>query len=170
MAVEIDDLMAAGDLDVEEIMRRIRAHIAARGGVVEPVEVTGAPQPEGRLARSLTGVLADASSAAGNVAVVMNVTRTPTPVLGPIIDSLRTKVHRLVIFYVNQMAARQMAFNAQVMRTLTALIKELDAGTVAGPELEALQRDLRDLRAACGRLRSGAETRPATGPVSGTEK
>ncbi len=163
MAVEIDDLMAADDLDVEEIMRRIRAHIAARGGIVEPVEVTGRPQPGGRLARSLAGALADASRAAGDVAVTMNVTRTPTPVLGPILDGLRAKVHRLVIFYVNQMAARQMAFNAQVMRTLTALISELDAGTIAGPELEALRRDLRDLRSACGPRSPDLQTPPLTG-------
>ncbi len=163
MSVEIDDLMAAGDLDVEEIMRRIRAHIAARGGIVEHVEVTGGPQPDGRLARSLAGALADASQAAGHVAVEMNVTRTPTPVLGPILDGLRTKAHQLVIFYVNQMAARQMAFNAQVMRTLTALIQELDAVSTAGPEVEALRGDLRDLRAAYGRRLPGAEIPPRSG-------
>ncbi len=132
MAVEIDDLIAAEDLDVEEIMRRIRAYITARGGVVAPVEVTGSPNPGGPLARSLAAGLAEASRAAGNVAVTMNVTRTPVPVIGPIVDGVRARFHQLVIFYVNQMAARQMAFNAQVMRTLRDLVEELDARAPTG--------------------------------------
>jgi hypothetical protein len=56
-----------------------------------------------------------------------------------LVQRLRAALHELVLFYVNRAAARQVRFNEQTARALTALVRDLEA-------------EVRDLRARLAKL------------------
>ncbi len=127
MSIEIDDILAAEQLDVEEIMRRIRAHIAQRRQAEGAEDVSpNMPRFAGRFSQKLYDELAQAHEASDKVVVSLYVTPSRLPVVGPVIAAFRRQLHQLVVFYINQMAARQVAFNVHMVAALRALVEELE--------------------------------------------
>lgn len=127
-----------GDVDVEEIMRKIRAHIAERklagGDERSPV-----PRFQGGFSLDLYDHLFEAIGEKEGAYATLNVTQSPIPIFGRMLDALRRKVHELVVFYVNQGATRQVLFNDHLVRAVSTLVEELEKAVVERAEVEELQ-------------------------------
>jgi hypothetical protein len=135
-----------GEIDVEEIMRKIKAHIAQRRLMEEGGQAV-TPHLQGRFAQALYDELSEAIQEKDKAYATLQVTRSPLPVVGWIVDTLRRKVHELVVFYINQGAARQIAFNDHIVRAFSALIEELEHSEGTRAEIEALQKQVEALQA-----------------------
>ena len=145
LQIDIDE---DAEIDVEEIMRKIRAHIAQRrlvgeqeGGQVMTLRFRGC------FTRVLYDELFEAIRENDRTYVPLCITQSSLPVLGRIIDALRRRVHELVVFYVNRGASRQAAFNNHIVRALGTLIAELEKDYTTKTELEHLQEQVESLKA-----------------------
>ncbi len=58
--------------------------------------------------------------------VKLNVTPVRIPVFGRIIEWARTKVHQLVLFYVNQLAVQQTQYNYHILQAISLLAQEME--------------------------------------------
>ena len=135
-----------GEIDIEEIMHQIRAHIAARRlsgdqSVVEVRRLAG-----DHFSSALYDHLYQAIQASDQVTVGLSVVPSRVPLIGPLLDVLRTKMHELVIFYVNRLAGQQVAFNGHIARAFSALVEELERNEATRTEIEALQEEVRALK------------------------
>lgn len=111
-----------GEIDVEEIIRQIRAHIASDDGEYRA-------QSHGN---SDSGLLPDvmipieaARRAQGESFVTVDFRKSRLPILGRVIDALRQATHQLVAYYVNRSATQQALFNKHVVEALSAIAKEI---------------------------------------------
>lgn len=129
-----------GEVDVEEIMRQIKAHIAQRKVAREEGgDWSTLPRLEGRFSRAVYDELAQAMRENDRVYAALLLTPSRLPVVGRMVDALRRKAHGLVIFYVNQVVDRQVAFNHHIIRAFTALLEDLERDDVAGADALARQ-------------------------------
>lgn len=110
------------DVNIEEIMQEIRRQILSK----KRVGKTELPVAGRRFSSAFYEQLYRADLALGEGGVKLDVTRSPLPVFGPLIDKLRAKVHQLVIFYVNQAVIPQNEFNARLFQAVTLLSQELE--------------------------------------------
>jgi FkbM family methyltransferase len=111
------DSLAAGTVDIETIMQGVRQQILERelpGQVQLPQEATSLP-PE------YYEHLFRAALSQGRLDIELDVTPSRTPVVGQLIDRLRAKFHALVVFYVNQFAAKQAEMNNHLLQALSVL-------------------------------------------------
>ncbi|MFW6068396.1 MAG: hypothetical protein ACOC9E_02320 [Chloroflexota bacterium] len=122
---------AAEEIDVEEIMQQIRARILAEQANLPQYGETLVDISGKRFSPEFYEHLYRANLAHNEVGVDLHVTRVSIPLLGPLVESLRRKVHELVLFYVNQVTAQQREVNAHLLQALSLLAKELDAETTA---------------------------------------
>lgn len=108
-------------VQIEEIMEAIRRHLAQR-------EQTGSPPstPEGPLPTAFYEHLNQARLAHDRIEPRIQVTSTDVPIIGPLLHTMRHKLHELILFYVNQLAANQIRFNAHMLQALTILSQELE--------------------------------------------
>lgn len=127
------------EVDVEDIMRRIRAYIARRKLMGGDEESGTAPRFRGGFSPILYDHLFTAIGEKEGAYATLNVTQSPIPLFGRLLDTVRRKVHELVVFYVNQSAARQVAFNDHLVRAFGALVEELEKGVVGRDEMGALR-------------------------------
>ena len=113
-------------VNVEEIMQQIRAEILAQ----RQSQLNGdAPQPRLRsnqLAPEFYEHLYQATMLYDQMQVTLHVQKSAVPIFGPLINRLRTAVHMLVLFYVQQLAAKQMAFSKQMLAALNSLSNEME--------------------------------------------
>ncbi len=58
--------------------------------------------------------------------VSLFVTPTSVPIVGGLLQRVRTALHQAIIFYVNMSAERQIAFNVEASRALNRLTASLD--------------------------------------------
>lgn len=123
------------EIDVEEIMQQIRARILAEQANLPQYRETLVDIDGKRFSPEFYEHLYRANLAHNDVGVDLHVTRVSIPLLGPLIETLRRKVHQLVLFYVNQVTMQQREVNAHLLQALSLLAKELDAG--GGAEDEA---------------------------------
>lgn len=120
----------AGTVDIETIMRGVRQQILERelpGQVQLPQEAASQP-PE------YYEHLFRATLSQGRLDIQLDVTPSPTPLVGPLMDRLRAKFHELVVFYVNQFAAKQAELNSHVLQALSVLGRA-EAGQPTGGAL-----------------------------------
>lgn len=114
-------------VDIEQIMRQIREQILSgksslqRGG--KPIVPAGGD----RFSPEFYEQLYYAGLAYDQVGVKMHVTKLPIPVIGSLLSWLRGKVHQLVLYYVNQVAAQQIKVNTHLLQALSLLSQELEA-------------------------------------------
>lgn len=133
-----------GEIDIEDIMRQIRAHIARRQG-----QVSGAMMPpprQGRLRPELYDELYQANVTFNKIALSPYLTPTRLPFVGRLWHRVRQAAHSLVIFYVNRLAVAQVAFNAHAVRVLNYIVRSLDEDETA-ERLARLEREVAELRA-----------------------
>lgn len=116
----------AEKIDVEEIMQQIRARILAEQANLPQYSETLVDIGGKRFSPEFYEHLYRANLAHNEVGVDLQVTRVSIPLLGPLVETLRRKVHELVLFYVNQVTAQQREVNAHLLQALSLLAKELD--------------------------------------------
>jgi len=121
------------EIDIEEIMQEIRAAILAQQGNLPRqgqalVNVSGQ-----RFSPEFYEHLYQANLAHNEVGVDLHVTRVPIPLVGPLLEALRRKLHELVLFYVNQVTAQQREVNAHLLQALSLLAEDFDE-SVAGQD------------------------------------
>ncbi|MBK7177786.1 MAG: hypothetical protein IPH82_11475 [Chloroflexi bacterium] len=113
-------------VDIEAIMQEIRLKILTDQTVRlpdgEPLVAVGGKQ----LPPAFYEHLYHAGLAYNRVGVKMNVTKVNTPVIGPMAEWLRRKLHELVLYYVNQVAAQQVEVNYHLLRAVSILSQELE--------------------------------------------
>ncbi|WP_374686518.1 FkbM family methyltransferase [Promineifilum sp.] len=63
--------------------------------------------------------------------VELDVRASQTPLIGPLLDRLRLKVHELVVFYINRYAARQAEMDNHVLQALSILGQSASGGEAA---------------------------------------
>ena len=153
------------DIKAEVIMRRIREDIRRRR---TEAEAQGIESDEAQLGQSYTSEggtrfnervyrdLQEMHSIYDKIGVGLLLSGSPVPLIAPLVQRVRSMLHRLVIYYVNRLAATQADFNECVVRTLTALVGELDEGVIPS-RVEELEKEVADLRAQIGQLRAKLE-------------
>ena len=132
----------ASDLNIEEVMQEIRARLRARR---EQAKVRGLDfeayadglyplPPDAVLSRDLYEAARYVGLGYDKVHVEMALTETRLPLVGGLVQRVRSALHELVLFYVNRQASRQIHTNEQTARALVALVRDLE-------------KEVRDLRA-----------------------
>ncbi len=114
------------EINIEEIMQQIRAAIIAQNDATDgtagvPINVTGK-----YLSPEFYENLYQARLTYNKVEAKLLVTKSPVPLVGPLIDWLRGKLHELTMFYVNQLAAQQRAVNAYLLQALVEVAEEVE--------------------------------------------
>jgi len=133
-----------GEIDVEDIMRQIRAHIAKRQG-----QMAGSMPPpphNGRLSDEVYNELHQANASFDKTYVSVYLTPAHVPLAGGLWQRLRQAAHNLVIFYVNRLAAAQIGFNHHIVRVLNELVRILDEDDTSA-RLARLEAEVAALRA-----------------------
>ncbi|MHB1416346.1 MAG: hypothetical protein ACYC1C_13940 [Chloroflexota bacterium] len=169
--IEIND----PEVDVAAIMREIRQGLAARQDLYEadvffPSFKGGdSPATTGeQLSAEFSYELEEALRSHDRAWVSLQVTPTRIPLIGGPLSRLKYMLHNLIVFYVNQLAAKQVSFNAHSVNALRALSQAVGARASAA-EVEELRREVRELREAVARLqgqttgRGGASDGPGRG-------
>ena len=117
--------MSDPEINVEEIMQQIRAEIlaqrAAQTGQPPPVSTGGR-----RFSPEFYEHLYQAGLAYDQIKPQIFVRKTPIPLIGPLLAWARQKVHELVLFYVNQLAAEQIKVNTHLLHALNVLSQDLE--------------------------------------------
>jgi len=124
----------SSDLDTETVMRQIRAQIHARRaearakGLDFQAYADGLYPlpPDAILGRDLYEAVRYVGLGYDKIGVELTLTESRLPLVGSLVQRLRAALHGLVLFYVNQLAARQIRFNEQTARALTALVQDLE--------------------------------------------
>ena len=121
------------EVDIEEIMQEIRQQILAKKEALRPSRKAPISVSGEHLPSAFYENLYQAGLTYDEIDVKLYVTKSNIPLLGPLLDKLRYKAHELVLFYVNQMATEQMAFNEHVLRAVSLLAQEMeDEGAHSG--------------------------------------
>jgi hypothetical protein len=130
------------DIDAEAIMQEIRARVRARRAEAKARGLDWEAYadglyplpPEAVLSRDLHEAVHYTGLDYDKIPVEIALTETRLPLIGGLVQRLRSAFHELVLFYVNRLAARQVRFNEQTARALACLVRDLESEI----------RDLRD--------------------------
>jgi hypothetical protein len=112
-------------VDVEAIMQEIRAEILAQragGAGAEPIVAVSGE----RFSPAFYEHMYQAGLVYDQIKPNLFVSRSRIPLVGPLLERVRQKIHELVLFYVNQMAADQIRMNTQLLRALSVLAEDLE--------------------------------------------
>jgi hypothetical protein len=120
------------EVDVEEIMKGIRARILAQQSDLPAFVETLVDVSGKRFSPEFYEHLYQANLAHNQVGVDILVTPVRLPVVGPLIEGFRRKLHQLVLFYVNQVAAQQREVNTHLLQALSLMARELDDSETPG--------------------------------------
>ncbi len=116
-----------GPVDVEAVMRQIRQYLVARNREL-PAGASGAAlHIDGPLEPDIYEHIYLASTLHNRLYVPSSVVRSQAPLIGPLLNFLRGKLHELTLYYVNQLAEKQDSFNAHVLAALNGLTDEVEA-------------------------------------------
>lgn len=115
-------------VDIEKIMRQIREQILSNKSSLQRDGKPIVPAGGERFPPEFYEQLYYAGLAYDQVGVKMHVTKLPIPVVGSLLAWLRGKVHQLVLYYVNQVAAQQIKVNTHLLQAVSILSKELETG------------------------------------------
>lgn len=107
-------------------MQQIREQVLAKRAALSPDERPALPMHGKRLPPEFYEHLYQAGLAYDQIEVKLQVSRSSIPVVGPLVQWLRGKIHELVLFYVNQVAAQQIAVNTHLLQALSILGEELE--------------------------------------------
>ncbi len=126
-------------INIEEIMQQIRREILLNQAVLRKdgsplVNLNGKQLPA-----EFYEHLYNAALAHDAVGVKLHVTKVNIPLIGPVLEKLRTIVHQLVLYYVNQLATQQVSFNYHILQAVNTLALKLEeereqASTPAGAD------------------------------------
>lgn len=122
----MSDTTASAEVNIEEIMQQIRQQILEKRLATtpdgrSPIRITGK-----RLPADFYEHLYQAGLVYDQIQVPVNVSRISVPLIGPLLQTIRHKLHELVIFYVNQLAANQIQMNHHLLQALNILAEEME--------------------------------------------
>lgn len=104
-------------------------------------------QSSGRLPQQLHEAVFQADLLRDKTQVQLLVSERPLPIIGRVVERMRTALHQAIIFYVNMGAQRQAAFNVEAAKSLTALVQALeDEVEHKEAALQELRTEIRELR------------------------
>jgi hypothetical protein len=120
----MDEQKAVTDINIEDIMRDIRAKILANHSTVggEPIVPTSGKY----LPPEFYDHLYQAALAYENVGVKLHVTKVNIPLIGGFIEAVRSKIHELILYYVNQIASQQTEVNYHLLRALAIASEKME--------------------------------------------
>ena len=107
------------ELNVETIMQEIRQQILAQKG--ENLPVRGE-----RLPAEYYEHLYEAGLIYDQLPVKMHITKVNIPIVGTLLEWLRSVPHRLVVYYVNQVAHEQVKVNHHLLEAISALGRAIE--------------------------------------------
>ncbi|MDA8217161.1 MAG: hypothetical protein M0Z94_06025 [Dehalococcoidales bacterium] len=146
------------EVDVAAIMQQIRQGLAARQDMYEAdvffPSFKGGDSPTAtgeQLGTEFSYELEEALRSHDRAWVSLQVAPTRIPLIGGPLSHLKYMLHNLIVFYVNQLAAKQVSFNAHSVNAVRALSQMVGARASAA-EVEELRREVRELREAVVRL------------------
>ena len=140
--IEIDE---EGEIDIEAIMQQIRAYIVSRRAAADDRWAESLARFNGRLAPDLYEAAYQMMMTYDQMRVAESLTRTSIPVVGRLWMAVRRQLHTLVLFYVNQLAAKQIDFNRHLVAVLSEIVKELETLPTAAEVVE-LRQEIERLR------------------------
>lgn len=168
-----DDIIEIRDpeIDVQEIMRRVRERVRQRAAQkkAEPwlpdfgSEVTDIDSSAGAFTPKMYYTLRQAREQANRIWVDLLLTETTAqriPFLGGLWRRIRREAHNLVLFYVNILAANQAAVNNHVVRILSELVSKQEQLQDDEDKLKRLREEIEALRADLKELQDLISTRP----------
>ena len=133
------------EIDDEEVVTRIRANIRARhasGRCAPALPDFHLPRAQSAGTSALRYHLREAREAHNRVWVDLSLAPSPAtqvPVVGRIWGLVREQAHRLVLYYLDKLAGRQVGFNEHVVGALYQL-------AVVQEEIAALREEVAELR------------------------
>lgn len=113
------------EINIEEIMQEIRQEILRK----KRIGKRDVPVGGKRLSSNFYEQLYLAELMQAEMGVKLLVTKSKIPVIGGLIDRFRTKIHELVLFYVNQAVAQQADINDHLIEAIALLSTELEGGS-----------------------------------------
>jgi hypothetical protein len=116
----------AEDVDIEAIMQQIREQILAQRASLAPQKTPSLRVSGDRFPPAFYEHLYQAGLAYDQLQVQVFVSKSSLPIIGPTLQWLRGKLHELVIYYVNQSAAQQIAVNTHLLQALSVLAETLE--------------------------------------------
>jgi len=119
-AIEFDEKQ----VDIEAIMRQIRQYLAHKHGTQPPMSLE-APASS-RLDRDVYDELYEANQEFDKGHVTSYLTPTHIPLIGGVWQWFRSRLHSLVMFYVDRAADAQIRFNTHVIRVLNGIVQGID--------------------------------------------
>ncbi len=111
------------DVDIEAIMQDIRRQILSQRRIGK----ADLPIAGSRFSPAFYEQLYQASLMQSETGVTVNITKSTLPLFGPLIDKLRGMFHQLVLYYVEQVVARQDSVNEHLLQAISLLSQELEA-------------------------------------------
>lgn len=151
-------------VDAQAIMRRIRENIrrqrdeagVQRAELADSLDQICGSERGARFDERVYQDLESMHAIYDRIGVGLLLSGSPIPLVAPLIQRVRSMLHRLVIYYVNKLAATQADFNEYVVRTLTALIIQLDKDTTPS-RVTALEEEVAQLRSQIQQLQAKGE-------------
>jgi hypothetical protein len=110
-------------LNVEDIMKAIRLKIADGEGKVDE---SRRQRASGNLPAELYEHLEEARLSYDKIQPTPHIIPPSVPVIGGFLASIQQKLHELVLYYVNQLAANQIRVNAHLLRSVEILVEETE--------------------------------------------
>ena len=114
--------------NVEAVMNSIREHVLTKQTAVA-AEAPMATWPAKAMASELHEHLHQATMGHDQINLQLDLTPANTPVIGGVLQTVRRKLHELVLFYVNQTAAKQINVNHHLLQAITILAEEVEKMT-----------------------------------------
>lgn len=109
------------EIDIETIMQEIRAEILTQKGAA--ATASGGKR---QLSPELYEHLYQARLTHDQLLVKLLVTPVKVPLIGRLLERARQTFHELVLFYVNQAAAKQMRVNHHLLQAVNLLSQEIE--------------------------------------------
>ena len=117
------------EVNVEAIMRDIRRQILARKAAEGSETAARIPLQGKVLPSDFYEHLYQAEMGYDQLRVRANVQPSSLPLVGGLVTRLKHELHRLVIYYVNQLAEKQVAVNRQLLKALAIMAETIEADT-----------------------------------------
>jgi hypothetical protein len=112
-------------INIEEIMQAVRQQILEKKGQTAVNTPTLTIQGK-RLPPDFYEHLYQAGMTYDQIQPKLYVTANNIPLIGGLLQTLRQKIHELVLFYVNQLAVNQIQVNHHLLQALNILAAELE--------------------------------------------
>lgn len=114
------------EINIEEIMSAIRQKIVSERASTPHSPSISLRSTGKRLPAQYYEHLYQAGISYNQIDVDLLVTPNRIPFIGPLLQWVRTKLHEVILFYVNRLAANQIQVNTQLLQALNVLGEQLE--------------------------------------------